>query len=386
MASRPCPAGTIQRSVILLTLALGCVAYGCKSEPATAPTSSQPKGPPQVVDIDIVGPGTPKQYPNSGPAYVVAPGETAQFRAIAKFDDGSSQDVTGDVTWRSSNYNFLSAAGSGLFTGQKPGIATVIAERPSFTRYLPVEYVIVLAPDTYIVAGQVFESRDPLAAVDGAWVTVTTGPGQGQISATDGGRGYRLYGLTGPTTLRVTKDGYRTQELHVTISDHQLLDVDLPLLAPRVDVSGAYTLTVTAADECTIGRGDQHVTEEARERRYAAFVTQNGPKVSVELSGAVFAAPMPTDSRIPGTVEPGRVLFDLFWWAWDFGVPYIVEKMPSGETLVVSGWAETTIAPRGLIGTLNGTFGVAPAGVTPGVGVASTASCLSNAHRFALSR
>jgi len=151
-------------------------------------------------------------------------------------------------------------------------------------------------------------------------------------------------------------------------------------------VSGSYTLTVTAADECAIGRGDHHVTEEARERRYAAVVTQNGPKVSVELSGTIFVAPMPTDSLILGTVEPGRVLFDLFWWAWDYGSPYIVEKLPSGETLVVSGWAETTIAPRGLIGTLNGSFGVAPAGATPGVGVASAAYCLSNAHRFAVSR
>ena len=68
MESRPCPAGTIQRSSILLTLALGFVAYGCKSEPATAPTGGQPKAPPQIVNIDIVGPGTRKEYLGSAPA------------------------------------------------------------------------------------------------------------------------------------------------------------------------------------------------------------------------------------------------------------------------------------------------------------------------------
>ena len=162
MESRPCPAGTIQRSSILLTLALGFVAYGCGSEPATAPTGAKPKGPPQIVDIDIVGPGTRKEYLNSAPTWVVAPGETAQFRAIANFDDGSRRDVTGEATWASSNYNYLSAAGSGQFTGQKPGTAAVIADIPLPTAYHAAEEVIVMAPDTYVLAGQIFESRDPL--------------------------------------------------------------------------------------------------------------------------------------------------------------------------------------------------------------------------------
>lgn len=386
MESRPCPAGTIQRSSILLTLALGFVAYGCGSEPATAPTTAKPKGPPRIVNVDMVGPGTRNAYLGSAPTWVVAPGETAQFRAFANFDDGSRRDVTSEATWASSNHNYLSAAGSGQFTGQKPGTAAVIADIPLPTAYHAAEEVIVMAPNTYVLAGQIFESRDPLGPVDRAVVTVMAGTSQGQSVEVNGFNGYRLYGLAGPTRLRVSKDGYRTQELTVSVSDHQLLDIDLPLLVPRVDVSGAYTLTVTAADECAIGRGDHHVTEEARERRYAAFVTQNGPMLSMELSGAAFVSPMATDSRILGTVEPGRVLFDLFWWAWDFGLPYIVEKLPTGETLVVSGWAETMTAPRGLAGTLNGSFGVTPAGVTPGVGVASAAHCLSSAHRFALSR
>ena len=37
---------------------------------------------------------------------------------------------------------------------------------------------------------------------------------------------------------------------------HQKLDVDLPLLAPRPDVSGSYTLTLAAAEECGIGLGE----------------------------------------------------------------------------------------------------------------------------------
>ena len=315
MESRPCPAGTIQRSSILLTLALGFVAYGCKSEPATAPTGGQSKAPPRLVNVDMVGPGTRNAYLGSAPTWVVAPGETAQFRAIANFDDGSRQDVTSEATWASSNYNYLSTAGSGQFTGQKPGTAAVIADIPPLPNpYHAAEEVIVMAPGTYVLAGQVFESRDPPGAVDRALVTVMTGTSQGQSVVVNGVSGYRLYGLAGPTNLRVSKDGYRTQELTVSVFDHQLLDIDLPLLVPRVDVSGSYTLTVTAADDCALGRGEHHVTEEARERRYAALVTQNGPKLSVELSGAVFVAPMPTDSRIPGTVEPGRVVFDLFWW------------------------------------------------------------------------
>jgi len=239
MESRPCLAGTIQRWSILLTLAFGCVAYGCKSEPATAPTGGQSKGPPRIVNVDMVGPGTRNAYLGSAPAWVVAPGETAQFRAIANFDDGSHRDVTDEATWSSSNDNYLSATGSGQVTGQKPGTAAVIADIPLPNAYHAAEEVIVIAPGTYVLFGQVFESRDPPGAVDGAFVTVMTGTTQGQSVAVQGLGGYRLYGLAGPTKLRVSKDGYRTQELTVSLSDHQLLDIDLPLLVPRLMCPGA---------------------------------------------------------------------------------------------------------------------------------------------------
>ena len=45
-------------------------------------------------------------------------------------------------------------------------------------------------------------------------------------------------------------------------------NVELPLLAPRVEVSGNYTLTLTAADECRLGVGEGHVPEEARMKKY----------------------------------------------------------------------------------------------------------------------
>jgi hypothetical protein len=291
------------------------------------------------------------------------------------------------VTWRSSNYNFLSAAGSGLFTGHKTGTATVIAEKPLFSRYLPVGYVIIMPPDTYVLAGQVIESRDPLTFVDGATVTVTRGVGEGQAAGT-GGQGYRLYGLSGPITLRVIKDGYRTEERTVTVTDHQLFDIDLPLVAPRPDLSGTFTLTVTAADECGVGRGDGHLLEEARERRYTALVTQNGPLVDVELSGEAFVAPMPEDHRFTGRIEPGRALFDLTWWDawWDFGPPRIVEQLTTGETWLVNASVVATVSPRGLVGTLNGDLVVYPAGVKPEVRAATAARCTSTRHQFAMSR
>ena len=375
-------------STILLTFALGLGGSACGSERATAPTGlPSQRSAYEMQDIIILGPGTATSYLGGSPAYVVAPGETAQFRAIAKFADGTTQDVTSEATWQTANDNFLSLSGPGLFTGQKPGEVSISASRPPFSRYLSAHAVIVMAPDSYVLGGQVIESRDPLAVVNEAHLMVTSGPTAGQIAGT-GFQGYRFYGLTGPTRIQVSKDGYRTQEITVTVTDHQLFDIDLPLLTPRADVSGTYNLLLSAAADCGVGLGDGQLPEEARERRYTAVVTQRGPELSVELSGGAFTEPMKSDRRISGRVEPRRVWFDLGWpeMYWDSGPPLLVEKLTTGQLLVVSGLAVTSVSDGRVAGTLAGEFLVYPAGSVPHAGVATAAHCYSEKHGFALSR
>ena len=82
--------------------------------------------------------------------------------------------------------------------------------------------------------------------------------------------------------------------------------VQLPLGVLRVEVSGNYTLTLTAADECRLSVGEGHVPEEARLRTYQAAVRQYGPRLAMMLSGATLRS-----GPIPGRVEPEHVSFNL---------------------------------------------------------------------------
>src|SRR5207245_1238918 len=54
-------------------------------------------------------------------------GLTQQFTATAAFSDGTSQDVTGVATWKSSSTAIASITTSGLGTGKNVGSTTISA-------------------------------------------------------------------------------------------------------------------------------------------------------------------------------------------------------------------------------------------------------------------
>ncbi|HRZ78300.1 MAG TPA: Ig-like domain-containing protein, partial [Bacteroidales bacterium] len=57
----------------------------------------------------------------------LAPGQTQQFAAVATFLDGTSRDVTSEVTWKSSNTNVATITATGLATGKTKGFAFISA-------------------------------------------------------------------------------------------------------------------------------------------------------------------------------------------------------------------------------------------------------------------
>jgi hypothetical protein len=72
----------------------------------------------------------------------------------------------------------------------------------------------------------------------------------------------RLYGLSGETSLQVTKAGYQTATRTVVIVDQQKYDIELTLLGSRADVSGVFTMTIAAAEQCGAGSGEGRLPEE----------------------------------------------------------------------------------------------------------------------------
>jgi len=56
-----------------------------------------------------------------------AVGASAQFNAVATMADGSTQDVTSQATWSTSNAGVATVSSTGLVTGVAAGSATVAA-------------------------------------------------------------------------------------------------------------------------------------------------------------------------------------------------------------------------------------------------------------------
>jgi hypothetical protein len=121
--------------------------------------------------------------------------------------------------------------------------------------------------------------------------------------------------VSGPTRLEVRKNGYVSQRHRIDVRAHQSADLGLPLAASRADISGVYTLTLRAADECAHFSDSngmpQSLPEVARLRRYTAGITQDGPALRVQLSGATFATPAQsggTGNSFGGRLEADRAL------------------------------------------------------------------------------
>jgi Carboxypeptidase regulatory-like domain len=355
------------------SFALAAIGFTACDKSPTGPAPA-PRVEPTIVGVK----------PSMGGPELLQVGETARYSVMAIMSDRSERDVTNEAQW--SGGEAVSISGPGLVTGRAPGVADLTAVVGG--RSVPGR-VTVLPAGTYRLTGQVHETDDqyPWQGVAGARIDVTSGSGAGLSTVTDGRGAYRFDGVAGETTLRVTRDGYQPVELRFGVAFHRTYDIELPLLAPRVAVSGTYTLTITASDECGVGVGGGHVPEEARIRTYTAVVRQDGAELRMTLSGATFRdrggrlAGNP-ESDIFGRVEPGRVTF-FFPWGDGNESPYILERLLSSRFLFVAGNVVVAGSANRLAGTLDGQLSVYE---TENVFQPALAWCYTTSHRFVLSR
>lgn len=243
--------------------------------------------------------------------------------------------------------------------------------------------VMALAPGTYKLKGVVWEDNSPTWPVGGARVEVRLSNGSTLTTDTDGSGQYQLFGVFGEVRLRASRDGYERVTKDFAVSRHLGYDVWLPLLKPRAEIAGPYTMTLTAASHCSVGLGEGRLPEGVpRIRSYRVDVKQTGPNLEIMASGPTLRQSFSSRPFIGG-VEPQGL-----WFYFDGSPPYLVEDLSTAQLLVVTGWTGG-IDPGRLTGTFTGSFSVfehEPSEDPPLSTASPIAACRSERHRFQLSR
>jgi hypothetical protein len=328
-------------------------------------------------------PSAPSQVHSDGLTTTIPasmrPSETVQLRAVLT-SGGLTRDVTESVEWYSSDERVASVAPGGLLTGHVVGEASIGSRLDGWDYGM--RHVLVLHPGTIVLGVDV---RDAAGPVFGATVTIVSGPAAGTSRTTDwSGRAHVFFGIPGDSEILVTKDGFDPLQQNPRISTDfgprgHWLTFTLNRKHARRDYSGVYVLDLVAT--CS---GPNALPTPLQRRSYTATLSQRGHEVTMTLSGAdfVLSERWANGNVVEGFVDDTAAMFG-FGDAYDWDVhPDVMEQLPDGTVLVITGIVEAAPTERGLTGTLNGSFTV----YADSSSFLVRSSCRSGLHSFTLTR
>ena len=351
---------------VIATVVFAGALAGAACESPTRPSAGSPNQR-FVRSLEIVGPRD------------VAPGATVKFALTAHYSDGSSQDVSSESTWRSSNPGVVSVSSVGLATAHQLGEANLTGV---FGTSTVSRETVVVPPGTFRVMGTVTDANPlpgiSLLRVGGALVESTTEDGTALSTVTDDSGGYRLYGVSPRGQLRVTKSGYEPRVQSLALTDHQFINVALTIARVEPDISGTYTLTISVSASCRA-----NLPEEARTRTYVAVVAQRGATVRGRLDGSRFLeSHSQYHNFFDGEVSQAPA-FTLYEQAADLPFPGIAEELTPTLIFAATGRVVTRVSASGVSGALEGAISVRE---RIGDSLKTIASCSASDHQFVLAR
>lgn len=345
----------------LAGIGVSALAAGCGDSPSLP---ASPTAPQSLARVTIQG------------GEVVPLDGIREYRLVATYSDFTERDVTAEGAW-SSTSPLVSFDAPGVVRGRSAGSAAI---RAAFQGRSTAQTLLVLPAGTFRLQGRVTEAASSGFRVGGARVTVAAGIGAGLTTLTDSAGNYVFYGVAGPVRLELAKDGYHAETRTLEVADHTTrVDVEFRLVRPHPDLSGVYTLTLSASERCGTGLGSGSLPDEARSRSYTMNVAQEGPRLRSELSG-----PGVGGSPFVGRLEPGRIVWDFYNDNDMISVDVVIDRLPSGALFVASGSAALSLSGGSFAGTLNGALEVldpARQRTAPPL-----ASCSAGDHRFVMTR
>jgi hypothetical protein len=290
------------------------------------------------------GPNEPSPQPLrgleiTGPTQIV-PGETGQFRAIATFGDGSTQDVTFRTLWRSSKSDVLRISDTGVAQGVSRGEVVVSAEMSRVRRQTT---VLVLPQGTYKLSGRITEPGGPIA---GAVAEVVSGTGLGLLAASDTNGFYALYGVAGSIRLRLSKTGFTDQMIEATVTEHTRQDFELKLRFDSLDISGSWRLTVSASPAC-----NSTLPEALRQREFSVTIAQSGNRITLTPSSPTLVRKTAIDGRIYSDFVTATLWFDDYYL--DYG---LLDRVTPTDWVGIRGSLQGTVKNVAIDGLLDGAF------------------------------
>ena len=311
-------------ALLVATMACGG-SHGTPASPTTTTASSA-----RPISLKITGPDA------------IAPGQAVSFAATAAMSDGTTQDYTRKVRWDAYPSSVMTITqDTGNATAQAPGDVTITVTimgivTPSFGQAQITR--TVLLPNTYRLTGKALESGLP---VQGAAIAVLSGVGAGLSTATDGTGLYRLYGVDGAIQIKFSKPGYDDIVKTFTAAQNDVLDFpEAHQTAAIPSLAGPYMLTLTADPSCPTTPPSKYfaaLPDDFRQpRSYAASVTQDGPAMSVTLTGPSI---MPQENHFTGRIKPDTIEFQIgsgyFGYGLDDGV---AEQVSATQWFVFGGY------------------------------------------------
>ncbi|HTK28152.1 MAG TPA: carboxypeptidase regulatory-like domain-containing protein [Vicinamibacterales bacterium] len=173
-------------------------------------------------------------------------GQSAALTATAAYSDSTSQNVTAQATWASSNTAVatVSATGSASFVG-----AGEVDLRATFGGVNGALHVSVSAagPQTFTLSGTVTDTSGN-AGLGGVSVQIADGSNAGRSTSTSSNGGYSLSGLTsGSFNVQFSKSGYGSVTRGVTLSGDTQLNVGLT--STIAGFYGTYNITETVSSQ-----------------------------------------------------------------------------------------------------------------------------------------
>ena len=292
----------------VLTGVLGLAAVSACGNSPTEPFDG-------VKKLEVTGPTT------------AAPGQTLRYVATAHYVDGSTRDVTGDVTWNSTNSGLLSFTSPGVVTAKFNGEADVTAIFHVFNVKV---HVLVLEPGTFKLTGTIKE-RGGGGLPFGGRISILSGVGQGKLAF---GGAYMFYGVAGPIRLEVSSTGYVSGVHDIDVTGHTVHDFELVPVETPVDVAGDWTLTLGPPPPgCPDG-----LPALAQTRSYSLAVIQKGTELELRLRSPTLQ--VVSDFNTGGTVSGQRVSLCFSNSANDFDEEVsinLLDKLSATETFSFTG-------------------------------------------------